>query len=642
MARVKLYKLYTVNPVGKSGGLALLWKNSVQIDFKFVDKNLLDMLVQFGNATFFISCVYGEPVMKLRHIVWERLTRFGCLRPEAWCMIGDFNDILNNGEKIGGPSRSDKSFEAFSDMLRDCQMSDLPSTGNSYTWGGWRHKLWIQCKLDRCFVNKNWIKVFPTSNQAFLAKRGSDHRPVLVRLLSASDSYRGSFRFDKRFLDAPLVKDAITQVWNQVGGVAEKIRGSRKALSQWKKSNNMNSLEKISKLQLELELEQSALSPSTPRITILRRDLVKAYKEEEAYWSQKSKDRWVISGDQNSKFFHDSVKSSRNKNRIDKLIDANGITQKADASMGEVAIAFFSDLYKSSTPADFQQIFNGFQAKVTTTMNDQLIQPVTKEEVEEAVFSIKPSSAPGSDGMTGLFYQRFWDVLGDQVTNEVQNFFEVGSFPSEWNYTQLCLLPKIVKPSKMMDFRPISLCSVLYKIISKVLVKRLQPLLSEIISPTQSAFVSERLISDNIIIAHELIHALRTHPTHSKDFIALKSDMSKAFDRVDWRYLQALLLALGFHPKWVKWIMECITTVTYSVLINNQPFGMITPTRGSRQGDPLSPFLFILCTEGLIHLLNTAEKEGLITGLRFSHDGPSLTHLLLADDSLFVCKAQLA
>lgn len=110
---------------------------------KFVDKNLLDMHVQYDNVDFFVSCVYGEPVMKARHIMWERSTRIGCLRTEAWCMIGDFNDILNNGEKLGGPSRSDNSFVAFSDMLRDCHMADLPSTGNSFTWGGWRHQLWI-------------------------------------------------------------------------------------------------------------------------------------------------------------------------------------------------------------------------------------------------------------------------------------------------------------------------------------------------------------------------------------------------------------------------------------------------------------------------------------------------------------------
>lgn len=223
--------------------------------------------------------------------------------------------------------------------------------------------------------------------------------------------------------------------------------------------------------------------------------------------------------------------------------------------------------------------------------------------------------------MTGKFYQNFWNIIGPQVTQEVRLFFEDGHLPPDWNYTELCLLPKVPNPNMMKDLRPISLCSVVYKIVSNVLCERLKVVLPHIISPIQGSFVAGRLISDNILIAHEMVHGLRTNPTCKSDFIAIKTDMSKAYDSFEWNFLEALFLRLGFHQQWVSWIMLCVRSVSFSVLLNGQSYGNFSPQRGIRQGDPLSPLIFILCAEALVH---TMDKQNSLENIR-DETGASLS-----------------
>ena len=221
----------------------------------------------------------------------------------------------------------------------------------------------------------------------------------------------------------------------------------------------------------------------------------------------------------------------------------------------------------------------------------------------------------------------------------VNNFLISGAFDDKLNMTNICLIPKTVRPIRMTELRPISLCNVGYKIISKVLCQRLKGLLPKLISETQSAFVSGRLISDNILIAQEMFHGLRTNKACKDKFLAIKTDMSKAYDRVEWPFIKRLLLKMGFSSDWVTLMMQCISSVNYQVLLNGQPKGHIVPQRGLRQGDPLSPYLFILCTEALIANIKKEEREKRLTGLKIARGSPNISHLVFADDSLFFCKA---
>lgn len=179
----------------------------------------------------------------------------------------------------------------------------------------------------------------------------------------------------------------------------------------------------------------------------------------------------------------------------------------------------------------------------------------------------------------------------------------------------------------------------IHKIISKLLSNRLKIILPNIISETQGAFVAGRLISDNIIIAHEMVHGLQTNQKVSEECMAIKTDMSKAYDRVKWNLLEVLMEKMGFDRIWVRWIMACVTSVSFSVLLNGNSHGFIKPERGLSQGDPLSPFQFILCAEALVSCLTVSEEAGRLHGIKLYASSPSVHHLLFADDSLLLCRA---
>lgn len=193
----------------------------------------------------------------------------------------------------------------------------------------------------------------------------------------------------------------------------------------------------------------------------------------------------------------------------------------------------------------------------------------------------------------------------------------------------------------MSEFRPINLCNVSYKIIAKVLVNRMKWILKDIISENQSAFVPGRSIFDNIIVGHECLHNIRTRRKGRKGWVALKLDMSKAYDRVEGCFLEKLMLKIGFHSVWVDLIMDCVKTAQFSILFNGVPTGTIIPQRGFHQGDPLSPYLFLLVLEVLSAMINGAVSCNRIIGLKPGKFCPSVSHLFFADDNLIFCKASI-
>jgi len=172
-----------------------------------------------------------------------------------------------------------------------------------------------------------------------------------------------------------------------------------------------------------------------------------------------------------------------------------------------------------------------------------------------------------------------------------------------------------------------------------VLTNRLKNVLPKCISDNQSAFVPGRSILDNAMVVIEVLHFMKAKTRGAARYVALKLDISKAYDRMDWNYLRVVLIKMGFHTRWVHWMCMCVESMDYSIIFNGEQVGPITPGRGLCQGDPLSPYLFIICAEGLSSLIRDVETRGVLTGTKVCRNAPSVSNLLFADDCFLFFKA---
>jgi len=425
-----------------------------------------------------------------------------------------------------------------------------------------------------------------------------------------------------------------------LGEVQALLTGCKDALSGWSSSKYGDIGRNIKALTLQLERLQRVESPTNlEEINQIQKDIDKLMEMEDLKWKQRAKRNWYVQGDHNTSFFHAWATEGRRSNHIGQIRDSEGRLWKEQGQIGRAFIGYFQDLFSSGGSVGVAGCLFGLTPRVTPIMNADLAKVFTVEEVNDALKQMHCLKAPGPDGFEACFFQHHWGVVGNSIRYAILDFLNKGNFDPSINSTFIALIPKTSSASSVTDFRPISLCNVLYKIIAKVLANRLKRVLPEVISQFQSAFVPGRMITDNILVAYEALHTMHTRMKGKKGYMAVKLDMSKAYDRVEWHFLEVVMEKLGFAPQWISLIMRCVSTVTYRVLINGQQDELIIPSRGIRQGDPLSPYLFLLCTEGLSSLLRTTEQEGKITGVPIAYRGFKLSHLFFADDSLLFCRA---
>ena len=201
--------------------------------------------------------------------------------------------------------------------------------------------------------------------------------------------------------------------------------------------------------------------------------------------------------------------------------------------MERVILDYFTSIFHTNGPTDTTAVVEAIQPVVIDPMNEYICQPFQADEIHRALKQMHPKKSPGPDGMPPLFYQHFWSLSGECVTNAVLAFLNSGVIPPKFNETHIVLIPKVKNPTKVTQYRPISLSNVIFRLASKVLANRLKSLLPDIISENQSAFMFSHLITDNVLVAFETMHYLNNKRRGQRGEMALKLDMSKAFDRVE-------------------------------------------------------------------------------------------------------------
>lgn len=532
--------------------------------------------------------------------------------------------------------------ESFRQTLEECDLHDLGYVGDTFTWWNNHQDVgsYVRERLDRAVANPAWRCKFPLVRVINGDLRHSDHRPIIVdvgdRELQRWERPREVLRkFEARWLEEEDCSAKVEEAWGMAmlegGGNIMEMQGKvLRELWEWDKVVLGVLQKRVKNARRELErCRRGRLSQEN-----INHELLLKYKLERLedqlniFWKQRAHNSWLLKGDRNSRFFHAYASERKRRSRIKKLKDDGGGVVEG-GSLKHFIANQYQTLFVSSAGGNMEEVLSCVQSRVTREKNELLMAPFTGDEVWSALESIGDLKAPGADGIPAVFYKRFWNLIGDQVKMEVLEFLNGGDMPHGWNDTIIVLIPKVKSPERLKDLRPISLCTVLYKLISKVLANRLKLVLPDLISPTQSAFVPGRLITDNVFLVYELTHHIKNRRKGKYGTTAIKLDMSKAYDRVEWPFLLGMMIKLGFSQQWRELIMKCVSTVNYRIKVNGDYTETIFPQRGLRQGDPLSPYLFLICAEGLSAMLQKAERERRLVGVKVCRTAPKYKPPLL-------------
>lgn len=628
--------------IGLSSGIALTWKNGVDLETMHTTSDTIHTIVHTHDSKpdLLISFMYGAHNSVDFDNQWQYLLNMNNYVDLPWVLIGDLNFTMNDPETHNTTNHPHHSSHV-RNFVQQLGLIDLGYSGHKSTWYNHRDgDAHVFVRLDRALVNTRWLNNYTNSHLQLLIPIASDHSPILLHI-TPSYSKHSPFKLYKCWFRVPSCTETINKSWQLkfLGSpsyqLSSKLKFTRTELHKWKRFSFGNIEASIHNVQNQIQqCSNNSLAPSHPEVLQLSNSLQTWLTIQKEYFIQQAGDKF-LEVDKNTYYFHSLANFNKRRSNVHAIKGPLGIWYDSRIEIEEIMLSHFQNVTATSKSPIFQDILNLFQPCISDSDNLRLILLPDDQEIKDVVFSIRPWASPGNDGFQAAFYQQCWDTISFEVISMVQHFFIHKHMLKAINHTYQVLIPKTHHPQTPADYRPISLCNVSYKIISKNLANRLKPFLPNIISPTQTAFVSGRHIHDNAVIAHELLHTMKTKNINQA-LIGLKLDLSKAFDMVEWSFLISILRQLGFHSDWIYMIKQCVSTTNISLLINGSPSASFTPTRGIRQGDPLSPYLFLFVMEAFSRLLQHSVVSDQLQGLRINKHFPAIHHLFFADDCLLL------
>ncbi|GLT98877.1 hypothetical protein SLE2022_163520 [Rubroshorea leprosula] len=611
------------NSNGSFGGLLCIWNKKNFVKRSVVEGHgFLRISGEWGKQQ--LQCtfvnVYAPCDRQSRIVLWGELSRLVLEERGRWLLAGDFNAVCNSAKRKGRMGET-QDMEEFNLFVQGTGLVDVRLRNRKYTW--YRPDGTSMSRLDRfllstemSLIEGDWIhegirRSISDHCAIILKSRSVDWGPKPFRVLDAWQQHKDFSKFiDERWKmmqiegwaaykckqKLKLLKEECKR-WNDrvFGNVEIRSDNLRKEIERLDKKCKVEGLNEI-----EVKLRREAFN-----------ELWDTLKKRESVWKQKSRVNWAQLGDANTAFFHRSVHTRRAQNAISSIYGDEGWVEEPEL-VKAAAVKYFTKVFQNEQWC--RPTMDGIQfRRISNAQREWLERPFTIEEIEEGLKDCDGSKAPGPDGFNFNFIKFAWSTVKDDFVSFLMDFHRNGRLVNGLNSSFLALIPKKLNPEQFKEYRPISLIGCLYKLLAKVLANRLKMVMEGIISESQAAFIGGRQLVDSVLVLNEAVHEVKRRKQES--FI-LKADFEKAYDCVDWGFLD--------------WMMNRMGPTTEFPMSN-----------GLRQGDPLSPFLFLLVAEGLSGLVKKAEGEGLLKGVEIGRGGMVLSLLQFADDTVFMGKADV-